>query len=117
MPILTVRVGPSVRNTAFGRHLFRKAQSISRIGSCRLKACAVAARQRLGHGLGGWGERPKYRVLFREVVHPAGKAANGSLPGEPVEGDIDRLAAADLQEVCRNEYGTTTATVNCRKYP
>ena len=56
-------------------------------------------------------------MLFREVVHPAGEAADGSLPGEPVEGDIDRLTAADVQEVCRDKDRTTPATMNGRKYP
>ena len=101
----------------FGWHLLGKTQGIGRIRSRRLQACAVAARQGLGHGFGGWLERPEHRVLFRKVVHAAGEAANRSLLGEPVQGDIDRLAAAQVQEIRRNEHGTTAAAVDCRKYP
>jgi hypothetical protein len=43
-------------------------------------------------------------VLFREVVDATGESANGSLSGQPVEGKIDRLAAADPQEISRNEH-------------
>ena len=48
---------------------------------------------------------------------PAREPAEGSLLGDAVEGDTDCLAAADLEKVRRDEYRTTPATVNCRKYP
>ena len=105
-PIFTVRLGPSVKKHRLRRHLLGKAQGVGRVGSRRLQACAVAAGQRRGHCIGGWREQPEHRVLFREVVHPAGEAANDSLPGEPVQDDIDGLAAAHVQEVSRDEHGT-----------
>lgn len=48
-------------------------------------------------------EQAEHRVVFGEVVHPTGEPADGALPGESVEGDIDYLAAANGQEVCRDE--------------
>ncbi|MDB5308801.1 MAG: hypothetical protein JWO38_3003 [Gemmataceae bacterium] len=56
-------------------------------------------------------------MLFWEVVYPAGETADGSLPGEPVEGNVNRFPAADVQKVGRNEYGTASAAVNGRNYP
>src|SRR5437588_530268 len=38
-------------------------------------------------------------MFLREVVHTPGKPANSPLARQPVKGDIDRLAAADLQEI------------------
>jgi hypothetical protein len=56
-------------------------------------------------------------MLFREVVHAAGKAANGPLPGEPVEGHVNCLPAADVQKVGRNKHRTAPAAMNGRNYP
>ena len=65
---------------------------------------------------GGRREQTEYRVLFREVVHPAGQAAYRSFPGEPVQGKIDRFTAAEVQEVARNEHGATSPPVDAGKY-
>jgi hypothetical protein len=56
-------------------------------------------------------------MLFREIVDTTGKATDGPLPGKPVERDVNRLAAADVEEIRRNEDRTTSATVDCRNYP
>jgi hypothetical protein len=61
-----------------------------------LQARVVAAWQCPGHCLCGRRKWAEYRVLFGEIVHTASKAADGPFLGEPVEGDIDRLTAADL---------------------
>ena len=115
-PIFTVRLGPSVRNTAFAGTCSDKPEDVGRVGPRGLQPGAVASGQGLGHGVGGRREQPEHRVLLREVVHPAGEAADRSLPGEPVQGEIDRLAAAEVQEVSRNEHGTTSRAVDAGKY-
>ena len=57
----------------------------------------------------------RYNVL--NIVKPAaGQPANNSVLDEPVEGDIDRLAAANLQKIRRNKYGTTATTMNGCNY-
>jgi hypothetical protein len=82
-----------------------------------LETGAVAARQGSGHGLGGWLERPEHLMLFRKIIHPSGEAANRSLPGESVQGDIDGLAGAQVQEICRNKHGTAPTAMYGGKYP
>ena len=42
-------------------------------------------------------------MLLREVVHATGQPAYGALPGESVEGYVNRFAAADLQKIRWNE--------------
>ena len=59
----------------------------------------------------------EYRMLFREIVYPAGKAADDPLPGKPVEGNVNRLAAADVEEISRNEDRATPVAANCRNDP
>lgn len=56
-------------------------------------------------------------MFLREVVHPASKPADGPLTGEPVEGHVNRLTAADVHEVSQNEYRTASAAVNGRNDP
>ena len=73
---------------------------------------SVAAGQSPGYCLGGWRKWSEHRVLLREIVYPAGEAANRSLAGKPVQGDPDRFAAAEVQEVSRNEHRTTSTTMN-----
>ena len=46
-----------------------------------------------------------------------GQTTNSSLASEPVQGNVDCLTAADIQEVSRNKDGTTPATMNGCKYP
>src|SRR5260370_42476720 len=76
---------------------------------------SLAIRRRSGQGpghcVGGWRERSEHRVLFWEVVHAAGEAANRSLAGEAVPCGADRFAAAEGQEVSRDEHPTTRATM------
>jgi hypothetical protein len=82
-----------------------------------LETGAVAAGERLSDGFGGWLEWAEYRVLFREVVHSSGEAANRSLSREAMQNSVHRLPAADVQEIRRNEHGTTTTATNCGNYP
>jgi hypothetical protein len=81
-----------------------------------LETGAVAASQCPGHGFGGGLERPEDRVLFRKIVHPSGKASNCSPPGKSVEGNIDRLPAAQIQEICRYKDGAIATFANGGKY-
>jgi hypothetical protein len=54
----------------------------------------------------------------RSTVRPLPcSVPEGSFLGETVEDDTDCTSAADLQKVGWDEYRTTSATVNCRKYP
>jgi hypothetical protein len=54
-------------------------------------------------------------VVLGEIVYSPSKAANGAFPGEAVEHDVYGLAAPDIQEVRRNEYGTAPTMLNFRK--
>jgi hypothetical protein len=99
----------------FRRHLLGQAEEVGGVGSGGLESGAIAAGERAGHGVRGRCEQTEYRVLFREVVHAAGKTANRSLPGEPVQGDVDRLTAAEVQEIAWNEYGSAPPPANAGK--
>ena len=76
----------------------------------------VAARQGFSHSVGGRLERTERRVLFRQVINPSSKAANRSFSDEAVQDDINCLAAAQVQEIRRNEHGTTATAMNGGKY-
>src|SRR5262249_34467503 len=82
-----------------------------------LEPGAVAASQCAGHGVGGRPKHTEYRVLFWEVVHAAGQPADRSFPGEPVQGQIDRFPAAEIEEVARNEHRASPPPVDACKYP
>jgi hypothetical protein len=77
----------------------------------------VAVRQGSRHSVGGGLERTERRVLFRKVINPSSRAANRSFSDEAVQDDITCLAAARVQEIRRNEHGTTTTAMNGGKYP
>jgi hypothetical protein len=56
-------------------------------------------------------------MLVREVVHSASESSDGSLPGQPMEGDVNGLSAADVQEIGRDEHGTSPAASDGREDP
>src|SRR5207245_9621291 len=66
------------------RHLLGEPQGVGRIGTGWLQARLVPASKRPGHCLSRWRKWPENRVLFGEVVHAAGKPANGFVPGKAV---------------------------------
>src|SRR5262249_27570218 len=112
------RAGRAVRQEhGLGRNLLGKSQSVRGIRPGWLEPGAVTARQRACHRLGGRREWPKYRALLWEVVHPAGKTADNPLPGKPVEGNVHRLAAADVQEIGWDEDRPAPTTANGRNNP
>jgi hypothetical protein len=55
-------------------------------------------------------------MFLWEVVHTASQAADGSLPGQPVEGNVHGLPAADIHEISWDEHGTSSTTTNGRNY-
>jgi hypothetical protein len=76
----------------------------------------VAARQGSRDSVGGRLERTERRVLFRKVINPSSRAANRSFSDEAVQDDMNCLAAAQVQEIRRNEHGTTAKAMNGGKY-
>jgi hypothetical protein len=55
-------------------------------------------------------------MFLREVVHAASQPADDSLFGQPVEGNVHGLPAADIHEIGWDEHGSASATANCRNY-
>ncbi len=115
-PTFTVRLGPSVRNTALAGTCSERPSELAAYapaGCRRVRSRPASAR----HRLGGRREKSEHRMLFREIVHSTSKATDNPLPGKPVEGNVNRLAAADVEKISRNEDRATPAAVNCRKDP
>lgn len=98
------------------RHLFGEPQGVRRRGPRRLETSVVAARQGSRDSVGGRLERTERRVLFRKVINPSSRAANRSFSDEAVQDDMNCLAAAQVQEIRRNEHGTTAKAMNGGKY-
>lgn len=98
-------------------HLLGQPQSIRRIGSRWLQAGAITASQGAGYHLGRWRQQSELGVFPREIVHSAREAADDPLPNEPVKGDINRLSAANIQKIRRNEDRTASTAMNGRNYP
>ncbi len=90
-------------------HLFGQSERVGGISSRRLDACAVAAGKRFCHHLRGWKNSAKKGVIRRQVVDPSRKSANNSFPSEAVKRHINRVPAADLQEISRDKYAPRTA--------
>jgi hypothetical protein len=73
----------------------------------------VTAGKSEGHGFGGRLKQPQHLMLLGEIVYPAGETANRSLPGEPMEGDIDCCAAAQMEKIGRYKYRSSAASSDC----
>lgn len=98
------------------RHLFGKPQEVCRVSARRLQPDTVSTGKGARDGFGGWGEESKNRMSLGEIVHPACEASDDALPGQPVQGDIHRLPAAEVQKVVWDENRSVTSLLDRFRY-
>gem|GEM_PF-4258279 len=55
-------------------------------------------------------------MCFWKIINPARKSANSPFIGKPMEGYIDGLPTAELQEICRYKNRTFSMGMDGRKY-